>query len=166
MANTRGLESGDIRYVADNLREADRRELTALRGAPVDAMPELCNAVLRSSKVWVLADVHPIAVFGVAPVAEGVGSPWLLGTEELFRYPRLLVCLTPEYVSQMLADYPVLVNYVDARNYRSIRWLEHMGFTLEDPIPQGPHGVPFRLFHMRVATACASPQVQVPARRH
>ncbi len=150
MAEIRPLRPGDIEHVAARLREADRQELIAAEGRdrPTDA---LCRAVLMSSDYWAFADHEPIAIFGAMPLSllGGVGAPWLLGTDRLFRFPGALVREGRRYVQRMLAVYPHLVNYVDARNTRSVRWLGRIGFSLHPPAPYGAQGLPFHKFEMR-----------------
>jgi hypothetical protein len=48
----------------------------------------------------------------------------------------------------MLADYPVLRNYVDQRNTVSIRWLRWLGFRMGEPAVMGAARVPFVPFEM------------------
>jgi hypothetical protein len=42
--------------------------------------------------------------------------------------------------------YDQLFNYVDARNLRSIAWLQHIGFQVFEPQPYGLEGLPFHRF--------------------
>jgi hypothetical protein len=157
----RVLEKGDIGHLAENLREADRCELVALEGQGIDPFHVISRAVTMSSHVWAfvrVADNMPISLFGVAPMADHIGSPWMLGTEELYEHPRELVVFGRRYISLMTGAYPVLLNYVDARNEKSVRWLKRMGFQFADPEPLGPYGIPFHRFQM-VTESCASPRV-------
>lgn len=156
----RVLEKGDIGHLAENLREADRCELAALDNQPINPFHVISRAIVMSSHVWTfarVADNTPISIFGVAPMAEHIGSPWMLGTEELYDHPRDLVVLGRRYIQLMTGAYPVLINYVDARNEKSVRWLKRMGFQFGDPEPLGPYRIPFHRFEM-VTESCASPQ--------
>lgn len=147
----RELRPGDIAYVADNMRAADRAEVTAMTGE-TDMRAALADGVLLSSHYWVLADGEiPMAIFGVAPLSllGEMGSPWLLGTDRLERFPGTLVRDGRRYVRRMLGVYPHLVNFVDARNERSVRWLERLGFDVQAPRPMGAAGLPFHRFEMR-----------------
>lgn len=156
MLNIRALEKGDIHYVAAHLRESDRRELCAMRGGDVDVKRQLALAVLVSSHYWTVAAENPIAIFGVSPMdrANGIGSPWLLATDEAPHSPKDWIRLSKKYLQLMTKEYPVLINYVDARNRRSIAWLKHLGFRFGDPEPLGPYGIPFCRFEM--VTPCVS----------
>lgn len=144
---------GDIAYVAERLRAADREEVRAVR-AGISMRDALAESVLRSSHYETAVAVdgnEPIAIRGVAPVAllGGVGAPWMLATERAFLFPRALVVEGRRYVGQMLAVYPHLVNYVDARNLRSVRWLAAIGFKIHEAAPFGEAGLPFHRFEMR-----------------
>lgn len=145
--------SGDIGFLAQHLRQADRSEVLASVGDQVPISDVLAYSVLTASRCWVAATAHePVAVFGVTPLTscECCGSPWLLGTERLRHYSQGLVREGRRYVAEMLRDYSRLLNYVDARNTASVRWLKHLGFTLHDTVPRGPWGVPFHPFEKSV----------------
>ena len=148
----RAVESGDIAHIATHLRSADREEIVASRGEDADPARCIATAVLRSSHTWVATvDGVPAAIFGVAPISllAGIGSPWMLATDLAQAHPRALVAEGRRYLSRMRATYPELVNYVDARNAQSVRWLKRLGFTLHPAAPYGPAGVPFHRFEMR-----------------
>lgn len=147
----REIQAGDITHVAEHMREPDREEIFAMLG-PVGLKDMLARAVLLSDQCWTWAapDREPIAIFGVAPTSllEGVGAPWLLGTDRVLDYPGVLVREGRSYVARMLARYPHLENFVDARNERSVRWLERLGFKVYPAAPMGVAGLPFHRFEM------------------
>jgi hypothetical protein len=74
--------------VAEHMREADRAEVWATsHSTPWQATTE---ALRVSTAAWAgLYDGRAVCVFGVAPInmIAGIGSPWLLGTEELVERP-------------------------------------------------------------------------------
>ena len=153
MANIiRHLRDGDVQALVENMREGDRLEVQAATGAPVE------DAIIDSirASVWVLAlevDGELGMIFGLAPMGGLIGraaAPWALGTIAVERRPRALIELGPRYLDAMLASYPHLYNYVDARNTRSIRWFKWMGFQFHDAEPFGAAGLPFHRFEMRV----------------
>jgi hypothetical protein len=150
----RPLQAQDIAHVAEHLRPADRQELRASRGGNLPFADIIARAVLVSSQVWVWAEGAedtPVAIFGVAPISllDGLGSPWFLSTERAYKSPRSLVANGRHYIAKMRESYPNLLNYVDARNDKSIRWLKHLGFTLHPAEPYGVDGEPFHKFEMR-----------------
>ena len=141
----------DALIVAANMREADRREVWASsRSTPESAVLESLRV---STHAWIgYYDDRPVCVFGVAPLnmIAGIGSPWLLGTDELVKRPAAFLRRCRPYVGRMLAVYPKLVNHVDDRNEASKGWLRWLGFELGKPEPHGPFGIPFRPFHLEV----------------
>ncbi len=132
------------------MREADRQEVIATSG------PDVLAGILASMRCTPepMAMLHRgelAALFGVAPLSllDGIGSPWVLGTELLDRLPGALTRSARHYLARMLRTYPVLLNHVDARNAASIRWLRRVGFAVHAPVPFGLHGLPFHPFEMR-----------------
>lgn len=129
------------------MREADRREVMAASGRyPEEALQE---SVRVSTECWAgMLGEEPIAIFGVGPlnILNGIGSPWMLGSDELVAHSFYLLRMSRPYVERMHQIYPVLFNLVDERNTVSQRWLRWMGFKMYDPIPYGPFGVKFRPF--------------------
>lgn len=132
------------------LRRADRDEVEAMSGRnPREALVE---AVERSRMAWAgLADGKLVCLFGVAPLtlAGVTGVPWLLGSDDVCAYSRQFLRRNKDYVRQMLAEFPVLRNAVDARNAVSIRWLRWLGFQFGEATPMGPQRLPFIPFELR-----------------
>ena len=146
----RPTEPGDVARLFANLRASDLAECRAY-GRP-DIAASIESSVNRSVLCWTgLVDGELAAIIGVAPInaLTGIGSPWMLGTPVLDRHQRILVRMTPEYISRMLKAFPHLVNYVHAKNTTSVRWLRRLGFTLHEAVPYGPLGEPFHPFEMR-----------------
>jgi hypothetical protein len=131
------------------LRRADRAEIEALTGR--DPRAVLIESVERSASAWAgLADGELVCLFGVVPMSlAGVtGIPWLLGSDAVAAYGRQFLRCNRAWLGEMLRDFPLLTNVVDARNTVSIRWLRWLGFTLGTPQPMGVQGLPFIPFEM------------------
>lgn len=151
MANIRLLQAGDIDYVAAHMRQADQDEVRAIRG-DVSMKEALDECVLASSHCWVAAQgAEPFAIFGVMPISllHGTAAPWMLGTELASRLPRVLIREGRRYSRRMLDTYPYLINMVDARYTSSIRWLQHIGYTVFEAEPYGRRGELFNRFEMK-----------------
>ncbi len=133
------------------MRAPDREEIAAAVGmGPIRALADSLN---RSVAAWtgLVDDSRPVCMFGVTPVdiLAGVGSPWLLGTEDLPKCAVTFLKLNKSYVAKMLKLFPRLENYVDVRNVLSIRWLKWLGFKFDpEPVPYGIWGLPFLRFQM------------------
>ena len=139
-----------IPSIAREIREADRQELWA--AACLTPEQALWKSLAASSVAWTgLYDSIPVCMFGVAGGSElsGVGMPWMIGTKLVDRYAVQFLRRNKAKVREMLDLYPQLLNYVDARNTRAIRWLKWLGFKLGNPVPYGPYSMPFLSFEMR-----------------
>lgn len=150
VGNIRPYAAGDIEKLHADLRPADAAEIEALAG-PGRTRATLLQSVEVSTLVWshYLGD-DLLSVFGVAPLnlLAGEGAVWLMGTRLLERHPSALVRQAPEYISRMRQVFPRLVNAVDARNTKSVRWLRRLGFTLLPARPMGAAGLPFHPFYL------------------
>lgn len=136
--------------MAETIRPDDLRELEA-SGAEV--VSGLCRSLSRSPHRWAMDVDGRLGLLGgvsVHSLLGGVGSPWLIGTTELDKIPGALTRVGIHYRNVALGLYPQLVNFVDSRNERAVRWLTRLGFTVHpDPIPYGPYKMPFLKFEMR-----------------
>lgn len=138
-------EPEHIPFIAANMREMDRIECGALGRSPVKAL----ETSLRSS-LWALTAIdegEPHAMLGVSPfnMVEGVGVPWMLGTERIYARGRLLLRNAPPVLAAMRSTFPRLQNLVGAGNDRAKRFLRHVGFEIsEDIVIVG--GVDFQRF--------------------
>ena len=134
--------------LAPRVRAADRAELMDGWGhTPAFALTE---GVLGSDRVWSgFADRDLVCIFGVAPVprSAGTGVPWLIGSDLILRHQRAFLRRNRAKLAEMQALYPVLRNWVDARNHAALRWLAWLGFTIDPAGPMGPRGLPFHHFH-------------------
>jgi hypothetical protein len=132
-------------YIAGALRAADLDEIRAsLPGDPGEAL--MASAAV-SSRAWLMVDRTglPMGVCGVAPSGHPrVGQPWMVGTDDLEAERIALARQTRGVVAEMHEDYPILTNFVDARNDAAIDWLLWAGFHLIDADPR--YGPEERLF--------------------
>jgi hypothetical protein len=138
----------DIDYIAAKLRQADIEELKATHGEHCVIRDILIESVRITprAKVYVSEAGEPVALFGCAPNPQGGGIPWMLATDKAPAFPVALVDDGRWFVQGMLEEFGSLVNYVDVRNARSIRWLACIGFTIHPPEPFGVQGLPFHKF--------------------
>lgn len=139
-----------IRFIADNMREADAVEVMASGGyTPVEALEVSIKASLIVGIVY--HDDTPLTALGMTRpnLVSNVGIPWLLSAEQALKYKREFLRLSPPVIQEMLDICPELVNHVHIENKLSIRWLMWLGFTVEDPKPINTTGELFRRFHMK-----------------
>lgn len=100
-----------------------------------------------------VADVEgtPEMIFGCSATdaAPTVGIPWMLGTPVIVspKWRMTFLRETRRAVEAWQAEYPILHNFIDARNTVHMRWLRWLGFTfiaLDET--HGPFGLPFYEF--------------------
>lgn len=150
--HVRPTVKADIEPIAQNMRGEDRDEIWASHLiTPVDAL----TAGLNSSVVCdtVFKDEEPIAMYGVVPnpYKFGTASIWLLGTDGLTSVPNAFGKMSREIICDLWEKFPVLYNYVDVRNRKSIQWLKSCGAQFEDPKPYGVARLPFMHFQLKKA---------------
>jgi len=130
------VDANVIYEVGDNIREEDEIEVKFSHGL---SGLEACKKCFLSSNVIQGIegdDGDPVGITGI------VGSYiWLLGTDKLTatKHHRWQLSLYGrEWVEYCLEKAGGMVeNYVYSKNRQSIRWLKHLGFTIEEPKPYG-----------------------------
>ena len=138
-------ERRHINTIANRMREIDREECEAMGRT---GKHSLRLALDVSARCWTaLVDGKPEAMFGVVveDLMSGIGTPWFLGTDEVYRHGRELLMWGPDFVARLCDSSRHLSNLVSSRNRRAIRLLERWGFTVgEDEVIV--RGVAFRRF--------------------
>lgn len=121
-----------VPVLADNMREADRKETGALGRTPHQALSRSLAASLWA--LTAIVDETPEAMLGVAPLnmIEGVGVPWMLGSEKIYDHARDLVRHGPKIIAEMERTFPLLENYVSSDNDRAIRFLRHWNWEISE----------------------------------
>lgn len=117
--------------IASRMRDADRIETAAFGHSPRQAL----RAGLIAGPAWtVLVDGAPEAMFGlvVTSAIEGRGTPWMLGTDAIYRHAREMIRLAPLVMAHAFDSCRRLDNLVSAENARAIRLLWRWGFTVEE----------------------------------
>ena len=131
------------------MRDADIAEVKASHG--LEPLESLELGLKRSRYATVVTfDGVPSVIYGLANccMLTGIGSPWMLASENVNNHLRALLKLSPPIVREMLEICPKLYNYVDVRNRQSIRWLVWLGFKFEPAEPYGLDNLPFHRFSM------------------
>jgi len=119
-----------IGRIANRLREIDRIECGVSGRSPKATL----RLALRSSAwaVTALVDGEPHAMFGVTPISliEDRGSPWFLGSDQVYRHGRELLEMGPRVIARMHAGFRRLENSVSVGNGQAVRLLRRWGFTI------------------------------------
>lgn len=138
-----------IRYVANNMRYADKIECQLASGlSPLQALQKGVNESQYSSVVIINNKPCAIAGLTVVNVLLGVGVPWMLATHDAVKNRRVFINNSRQGVQDMLEICPNLFNYVHVENKVSIRWLKWMGFKFDEPVAIGHNGAMFHKFYI------------------
>ena len=143
------FEDWHVAALFRDLRPADDMELRAFSGPDYEG--PVVRGVMASPLKWtMLVGGELTAILGANAVPDypGVGMPWCIGTTLLDRYGGRLVRIGPTYIREMLGKFDLLVNFVDVRSLRSVRWLRSLGFTLDPPQQVGEYGAVAHRFWM------------------
>ncbi len=134
--------------MAPNLRKADLNEIEALTAeGPLQALKT--SMALSTVRLTATHLGEPFAIWGICPIQEDVGAVWLLGTDTITipSVTRQFLRFSKLYVEQFQSMYPLLFNYIDARNTVHIRWLKWLGFNFINLHPEfGVGKLPFYEF--------------------
>lgn len=139
--------AGHIGTIAARMRAIDRMEAAAFGRSPKQAL----RLGIRASSIALTAKVdgRAEAMMGLSPlcVLGGMGTPWFLGTDEVYRHGREMIAWGPKIIARFLDAYPHLENNVASCNGKAIRLLRAWGFTVEGEV-QSFGGVEFHRFSL------------------
>jgi hypothetical protein len=88
-----------------------------------------------------------IGMFGVASCEDPeYGVAWMLSSELLFKHTKQFIKECPQWIEEMGKGYKYLYNFVDKRNWKSLKWLQYLGFEPSTEIKDYGYGkIPFLL---------------------
>lgn len=110
------------------MRPEDVAECRAYSGAtPSEAL--LNGFKISSESYTATLKGEPIMIFGVVPVEEMAAAIWLLSTPEIEDVSLTFLRESRRIISDFHDRWPVLFNYVDARNEVHLKWLRWIGFV-------------------------------------
>lgn len=135
--------------LAPRVRKADAREVWASHHyTPENAL--LTGLHMSQEAKAGMADDEVVCIFGVVQptLLSTYGMPWMLASDALVYHSRAFLRRNRAYVQQISDKHALLLNFVDARNTIAIRWLEWLGFDLEEAQPYGLDQLPFHRFTM------------------
>ena len=139
-----------VRYVAENMRPGDVEEVRLSHGHdPLTALQSSVAATEYPITALSPAGV-PLVIFGVVPksLLSDVGVIWMLGANEVLKFPRNLMVDTAKVFEIWFETYRMLENYVHVLNTISVEWLRRFGFQFDEPIKLPSNGALFMRFYM------------------
>ena len=149
----RKAELKDALELAPKIRIGDRQEIMASNG--VSPLEALVTPFTQEGKIYSIIGTTSegvIGMFGSVPSSEkGFGVVWLLSSEILFKHTKQFIKECPKWVDEMSEGYEYVYNFVDERNWKSLKWLQFLGFEPKNKI--GDFGIgkmPFLLMMKEV----------------
>jgi ribosomal protein S18 acetylase RimI-like enzyme len=118
-----------VGVIANRMRQADVIECAAMGMTPKRS---LRHSLCSSSEAWTAkVDGRPEAMFGivVASALSGIGHPWMLGSEEIYRHPKQMMRGGRRFLSRWYDSTPDMSVLVARQNVRAIRFLRGCGFA-------------------------------------
>lgn len=126
--------AGHVGTIAARMRDIDRQETGACGRTPKQAL----RMGLRASTICLTAKVdgRAEAMLGLVPLCllGGKGTPWFLGTDEVYRHGREMIAWGPQIIRQFVDSTEHLENVVMQANIKAIRLLRAWGFTIGDEV--------------------------------
>jgi hypothetical protein len=122
----------DLEYLANNLRDVDRRELEALFDEP--AIEGLKYSIENADSIWVVCHKQiPCMIFGISDRTEEKeearsGLIWAVGTDEVYKHKKALHEISQNVINNWFEEYDVLFNYIWDENTLHKTWLKSLGF--------------------------------------
>lgn len=135
----------DAHRIALHMTPADAAEVWAIgHWTPLQALLRSISLSVRA-RTW-FVDGEPVCIggFAVPSLLGDTANPWMLGTPALRASKYAFLRNYRTQIDYMLAHYPVLETWVDARHNVCLRWLKWTGFDIYEPVPYGVDGLPFR----------------------
>lgn len=138
----------DAIYIAENLKQNNRREVLAAIGD--NCLIDILRSMEASDMLGCLKyNGKPLAIYGVIPdsIMGGTGIAWLLFTAEIVNHRRVVGRYTKRGLREIMAKYMRVYNWVDAGNIDIIRWLKWLGAKFKGPYKRGIYGIEHYYFY-------------------
>ena len=118
----------EVHYLSTRLRQEDIDECKAHSNSkPLDA---LTIGVQNSHLPFAVYNNkhNPVFIVGVIPQGKNLGMIWLLSSPEINNMPLTFLRHCKKVLECYNQTFPVLYNYIDARNTLHLKWLKWLGF--------------------------------------
>jgi hypothetical protein len=125
-----------VTHVLDNLRASDVTEIEELSGDYFLTLYETLASCMDVDNptylVYKTSGGPPVALFGLKPSwGNSSAVVWLLATDKLEANVSLQKNVKT-YLKAWYMFYPVLWNVASTKNTKTLKWLDRLGFDLED----------------------------------
>ena len=118
----------EAKYLATRLRQEDIDECKA--SANVKPLDALTMGVQHSHLPFAVYNNkhNPVMIMGVIPQGKNLGMVWLLSSPEINNMSLTFLRHCKEVLKCYNSTFPILYNYIDARNTLHLKWLKWLGF--------------------------------------
>jgi hypothetical protein len=150
VSEIRPAVESDAAVLAMTIRQEDREEIVASDGP--DVYDTILESVRRSEEAWaLLIDGELACIWGVVRSPNGLGSVadgvvWMLSTNVINRKPKTFWRECKRLVPELVARWGLLVNAIDIRHEKAIRWGNRLGFRFTNVSRFGIGGNLFAFF--------------------
>lgn len=121
----------DVRYVLENLRSEDMKEVLHSHGE--NYVEKLLNDIMKTNDVNLgvrKKDGLPVCVGGCTDTEEkGVGVVWLLCTPEIVNHQKTLIRHLIANFKKYEKKYWLTFNFIYKENYLAKNWLKKFGYV-------------------------------------
>jgi hypothetical protein len=136
--------------LAPILRAIDVSEVKATNPSltPKEVLMESLRLTKRAYAV--VDEGRCLAMFGVTPLENNVGVPWLLSSDRFFElHSDKFARQCRKYLKEMSEGYHYLFNFIAVDNSKCQRWLSWLGFHIHTETVIEFNGKPFYKFDNR-----------------
>lgn len=150
----REVRESDLRYLTENLRSADVRELIATNGSP-DIHGVLTRSYKNSDECLVGCPgpgENPVVMWGIAQWTARSALIWACATNKLVENRMAFLRNCRPVIKRWFEERPsleYLMNFTHAQNTDHHKWLLWCGAELLPALPSGPRGELFHPFTIR-----------------
>ena len=118
----------EANYLSTRLRQEDINECKA--SANLKPLEALTMGIKNSHLPLVIYNNknEPVFIVGVVPQGKNLGMIWLLSSPELKNMPMTFLRNCKDVLECYHKTFPILYNYIDARNTLHMTWLKWLGF--------------------------------------
>lgn len=126
------IEEKDVlwltKYIFKNLRQIDRKEITALCD---DEQEAIMQSIVLSDEAYVAKDEKrkPIMIFGFVKKSNCI---WALGTVFVDLYQKELVKIGMQYINDCKKKYGYMTNWIHEDNTKALRYIKRAGALFTD----------------------------------
>jgi len=116
------------KYIFENLRQMDRKEITALCD---DEQEAIMQSIVLSDESYVAKDEKrkPIMIFGFVKKSNCI---WALGTIFVDLYQKELVKIGMQYINDCKEKYGYMTNWIHEDNTKALRYIKRAGALFTD----------------------------------